>query len=390
MGTKGRPRASSDRQNWQNIFNALVKMLRNQQTQLETLAKERKLLEDRFRMQHDHWVSDVRLLEDQISQMNGDLLVQNMSHAFEVAKLELVMGVKQREAFLNNTRLECADNELEDFKAWFDLMSNKCSDQKGGGRNDDKRKTRSSSDRKSVRNSKYEEHHPHILESEVERLMQENEKFASEKNSEISALLAEKQFVWNQYKIMEKDYTIKLKSKSSEVEEVKEKINTLLASLEQLQSSNTEKDERIARLASEVAKMNNESNKLKEETFRLSQELDSLRKSRSASEKPVLNGANNGSKVIVKKELSALQISDSRKEKGCRGSKRKGDDDISILETPKLFASKFRDLWSGYFFRDSMILLVDQGTDLNRHVEFCCLAPLCCKLPLWYLCNEGS
>lgn len=27
---------------------------------------------------------------------------------------------------------------------------------------------------------------------------------------------------------------------------------------------------------------------------------------------------------------------------GCRGSKRKGDDDISILETPKLFASKFR------------------------------------------------
>lgn len=69
MGAKGRPRASSDRQNWHNIFNALVKMLRNQQTQLETLAKERKLLEDRFRMQHDNWVSDVRLLEDQISQV---------------------------------------------------------------------------------------------------------------------------------------------------------------------------------------------------------------------------------------------------------------------------------------------------------------------------------
>lgn len=198
----------------------------------------------------------------------------------------------------------------------------------GGGRDDDKRKTRGSSDRKSLRNSKDD---PNMLESEAERLMQENEKLASEKNSEISALLAEKQFVWNQYKIMEKDYTIKLKSKSSEVEEAKAKIHTLLASMEQLQSSNIEKDDRIARLASEVAKKNDESNKLKEETFRLSQELDSLRKSRSASGKPVLNGciagtprisslrsnnsANNGSKVIVKKELSALQISDSMKEK---------------------------------------------------------------------------
>lgn len=37
--------------------------------------------------------------------MNGDLLVQTMSHSFEAAKLKLVMGVKQREAFLNNMRL---------------------------------------------------------------------------------------------------------------------------------------------------------------------------------------------------------------------------------------------------------------------------------------------
>lgn len=160
--------------------------------------------------------------------------------------------------------------------------------------------------------------------------MQENKKLASEKNSEISALLAEKQFVWNQYNILGKDYTAKLKSKSSEVEEAKEKIHTLLASMEQLQSSNTEKDDRIARLVSQVAKMNDESNKLKEETLRLSEELDSLRKSRSASRPPVLNGcitgnrtsslrsnssASNGSKVIVKRELSTLQTSDSAKEK---------------------------------------------------------------------------
>lgn len=129
---------------------------------------------------------------------------------------------------------------------------------------------------------------------------------------------------------MENDYNIKLNSKSSEVKAEKEKVQVLLASMEQLQSSNDDKDDRIARLTSQVAKMNDESNKLKEETFRLSRELDSLRKSKSASVTPVLknctagkksprlrgnNGAGERSKVTVKKEPSALQIPVSLKEK---------------------------------------------------------------------------
>ena len=75
MGTNRRSKASSDRENWQKIFNGLVEMLQTQQRQLETLAKERKLLEDRIRMQHERWVSDVRLLEDQISQVISSIFV---------------------------------------------------------------------------------------------------------------------------------------------------------------------------------------------------------------------------------------------------------------------------------------------------------------------------
>lgn len=75
MGMNRRSKASSDRENWQKIFNGLVEMLQTQQRQLETLAKERKLLEDRIRMQHERWVSDVRLLEDQISQVISSIFV---------------------------------------------------------------------------------------------------------------------------------------------------------------------------------------------------------------------------------------------------------------------------------------------------------------------------
>ena len=43
-------------------------MLQSQQTQLELAAKERKILEDRFRTLHDQWLFDVRLSQDQIAE----------------------------------------------------------------------------------------------------------------------------------------------------------------------------------------------------------------------------------------------------------------------------------------------------------------------------------
>lgn len=146
-----------------------------------------------------------------------------------------------------------------------------------------------------------------------------------EKNSEVSALLTENKFVWNQYKILEDDYASKLKSKSFEVEQANEKVRKLIANVEQLQSSNGEKDDCIARLTSHLTKMKEESNKLKEETGRLSQELDLLRKSRSVSVTPVLTrcttktkissfqNGNSGksSDIILRKESSAVQNLDT-------------------------------------------------------------------------------
>lgn len=62
-------KGSSDRDKWNKVFNAMVRMLRRQQTQLESLAKDRKLLEDRIKLQYDRWVSDVNLFQDQITQV---------------------------------------------------------------------------------------------------------------------------------------------------------------------------------------------------------------------------------------------------------------------------------------------------------------------------------
>lgn len=61
--------SSSDPLQWQKIFNALVQMIKSQQAQLQTLAEDRILLEDRIQIQHQRWLSDVRLLENQIFQV---------------------------------------------------------------------------------------------------------------------------------------------------------------------------------------------------------------------------------------------------------------------------------------------------------------------------------
>lgn len=73
MGKSEESKASIQRRNWGKIFNAVTQMLRTQQNQLETLVKERKLLEDRVRTQHERWVADIRLYEDHISQVPSSI-----------------------------------------------------------------------------------------------------------------------------------------------------------------------------------------------------------------------------------------------------------------------------------------------------------------------------
>ncbi|XP_062164518.1 uncharacterized protein LOC133871154 isoform X2 [Alnus glutinosa] len=315
MGTNERSDVSSERRKWDKIFNGLVHMLQTQQAQLETLAKERKLFEDCVRVQHERWVSNARLYEGQISQLKGDLVAQQMTLSLEAAKSDFVTSLKRREAFLGKLKLEDTETELADFKAWFDYFSHESSYLKDLS-------LRNGSDMQG------EERRSKILEGEIRRLKHEYEKLALEKSSEVSALLAEKKFVWNQYKIMENDYTSKLGSNRSEVAKANQTIEKLLSRVEQLQSLNDDKDEMVARLRNKVAEMEAERNKLNEATSRTSHKLDLLKKSRSSSVTPVLNcctaraqrscvgakkSGSNRSNITVKNELSASQFPDSEK-----------------------------------------------------------------------------
>ena len=181
-----------------------------------------------------------------------------------------------------------------------------------------KRNTDSEKENKSTGKNTEQEKSSLKIKDELRRLKEECEKLALEKSSEVSALLAEKKFVWNQYNIMEKDYGDKLRAKQAEIEKANEKIRTLVSNVEQLQSENNKKDSTISHLVSKVANMEAETERLNQEISRLSVELESLRKSRKDQVTPILNRCTEGTKtsdpgtsksgrkrnVTVKKEIS--------------------------------------------------------------------------------------
>ncbi|KAJ4843665.1 hypothetical protein Tsubulata_010169 [Turnera subulata] len=345
MGTRKGSSSSSDRAKWGKVFDGLVKLIKNQQEQLETILSERKLLEDRIKMQHERWVSDIRHYESQITQMSNDLTEKEMTCLVLAAKSELLTGLKQREASFNKLKLEKVEDELADFRGWFDYLSDKLS------------KSSKENELQEERNNTLNSAGSKTLKDEVRRLQLQYEKLSSDKSNEISALLSEKQFVWNQYNILESNLSNKLEGKQAEVEQANEKIAKLLATLESLQSSISEKDETIGRLTAKVSEMETDGIRWKQEISKLSQELELLRKS-TCSQTPVLKackgraktsrlqGASSGQEnIVVKKELVSNRLATFPVKKTAKDSKslKRGEVEIiDIQDTPKLFTSSFK------------------------------------------------
>ncbi|KAK4429377.1 hypothetical protein Salat_1238100 [Sesamum alatum] len=329
MGKRKSPEKAADREKkWDNVFNALVKLSQN-------LQKDRQILEDRIKSLHQV------------------IYKMKMEQKVESANAEFMLGLKDREAFIFKHRYENADNELADFREWFDYLSEKCSEPK---------------DTLDDFSNKGEGRRNKALQNEVRKLKSEIEKCKSEKNSEISALLQEKNFVWNQYKMMESNYT-KLRKKSDEVEHANERLQALVNRAEELQISNE-------KLKTDFAKMESESVQKSEEILRLSKKIELL-KSKLGSVSPLLrpctteaaasdragkNSGTGGRGVTLKKETDPSHTSEKmarRKRsahkstggkapkkqfnsKGSSSSKRKATDVVTLPDTPKLFTSSFK------------------------------------------------
>ncbi|KAF8112419.1 hypothetical protein N665_0064s0051 [Sinapis alba] len=310
---------SSDRESWDKLFKTLVKILQTKQDEVESLLKDRKLLEDKLKSQRENWISDVCNYEERFSLMNREIETMEMVQFFQTSKCNLMSGSKERDRSLCNLKLEQTVDESNDFKAWFDFLTLNTNKESGNS-----------------------------LEAEMRKLKLEYEKLASQKKCEVSDLSRENGFVWSQLKCIESGFTDKLKKKEDEISQANAKISSLLSYQEQIQSSNHERDEIISSLKAKVAEMETSSRKKDEEISKLSRDLESLKKSRSFT--PVLtrcttrdNGNTVGSShVSTKKEKLAASTPNQEEIKSSKRKRGAKKTPASVSVIPKLFTSTFR------------------------------------------------
>ncbi|GLT92005.1 hypothetical protein SLE2022_098640 [Rubroshorea leprosula] len=327
MGVVTRSQGASDREKWDIIFNGLVKMLQSQQEQLQTLVKERKILEDRLRIQMERWKFDICLYEDHIFKLKHKLEGKQMESLLEEAKGDFMVGMKQKEASISKLRLEEAEDLLSDFRVWLDFLTDNSKDVSQRNPTKTSKRLAGGKDSSSISGSSRN------FKGEVRRLELESPISASEKNSQISALLSENKFAWNQYNLLESELTNKLHCKNAELEEANKKIEALISGMEELKSSNSEKDQIIERLKGEVSQKEADLNRLKFKTDSVTPVL-----------RPCKAEGSRDQRNTVKKIPSADQVHDSPKDtnKGSQGSKRKVHEVIPISETPSFFTSTFK------------------------------------------------
>ncbi|KAJ8452180.1 LOW QUALITY PROTEIN: hypothetical protein Cgig2_005985 [Carnegiea gigantea] len=259
---KKRAQVSSDREKWEVIFNALKLMLCKQQSQLDSLLQQRNLLEQRIKILYDF--SDFRLSEDQVSLMRRQLALAELAKLVEVTKADLVNGSKHRESLAYKLKLDA-------------LIKRTYS-----------------------RNKPYE-----VLKSWVAALRKEHPPTIIRK--------------WRATILINFERRVIKLTKSDEVDKANEKIMKVIESLEQLHSSNKDKDVKIQTLRADITK--------------LRKELESLRSANTAGES-VLKHCEPQSSNLKSRRANrndrGLQLLDLRITKlGAEASKK--NEEISVL-----------------------------------------------------------
>lgn len=156
------------------------------------------------------------------------------------------------------------------------------------------------------KSSKSEYSRSEALESEVIELRKEYDKLLLKKTAEVSALLLEKDFVWHQLRTMENDYADKLRKKTDEAVNANEKIINLIARIEELQSSNNDKESKIAKMEADAVSQRNEMSRVK-------YQLETLKKSTYTAATPSLQHRLKSVKLnMVSKSNEKLNRSSAR------------------------------------------------------------------------------
>lgn len=244
---------------WRRAYDRLVKMLRQAYAQAEALSVER-----------EHLITEIQFLQssrrgrEEISEARIQQICKDEELRKRVVEAETAacVGGKELQIHCYQKLVELAEDDLEDFKSCISNLAAENTELK------EKLKKFESQVEISTDNSDHQKSGKDIRE-EIRKLKKAYKTLRSEKDKEISALQAEKDFVWNQLKTMEDDYSGTIKSKNIEVNQATEAAQKLLRNLDELQVAAQKKDDEIVRLQVEVTNAKERMSILEDEVQKL-------------------------------------------------------------------------------------------------------------------------
>ncbi|XP_062185541.1 uncharacterized protein LOC133889096 [Phragmites australis] len=305
---------------WRRAFDRLVRMLRQTHAQAEALAVERAHLLTELEFQRCGRREREDIFQVRIQKIWRDEARRKRAEKAEVAEQ---IGKKELEASCYQKMAELTENDLEDFRSFISTLAAENTELK-------KKLKEVESQAELSENNVDHQHSAKDLRAELRKLKQAYKTLSSEKDKEISALRAERSFVWNQFKTMEQEYGETCKKKTLEAKQAIEAAQKLQRNVGELQVAAQKNDDEIDRLRAEAVNAKEKMLILEDELQRLrslvkgkdvetdkhkDDQLETSRKCKkninetnrkSKSEGPVLRGKSRNSQVTpVRRDVKA-------------------------------------------------------------------------------------
>ncbi|KAJ3684502.1 hypothetical protein LUZ61_013666 [Rhynchospora tenuis] len=240
----------SSRRELLKVLRPLKLLVQSEQSKNEELLADREYLLKLIELRNEQYARHVSLLESRIEQMKTQ---EAKVKKFNAVNLELLVDMKIREASSYKEYAEIAETDLEDAHTCIAALNAEIKALKQSQsklNNADTLQPTGAYDSTELKDLKLE---LKKLKHGYKALKSEKEAKISEKENQIEALVAEKDFVWNQLKVMESDYVAALKSKNNDLDKSNEAVNLLKRNLEEMEASISEKDSIICKIREEMA-----------------------------------------------------------------------------------------------------------------------------------------
>lgn len=252
------------------------------------------LLRHRLNLQHDMWMSD-KFLHERSEKIHKE---RELTLAYEIARLNLIHGVHQKEGLLYKLKLEYALDDLKILEMRSEVLRLEHIEEQAKAQEyvrKLKSKLRMIEQQIAQRTLEVEQKDPGLQKpveelerkhcNEIVKLKSDHERLISMSKNEVPTLLREKDFISDQLKQMEDDYCNRMRSKDQQLQAACESIEKLRRTLKEQKSANHERDFKLTGMKFERGEYERDTKVQGEYALKISKENESSQELRYAVHK---------------------------------------------------------------------------------------------------------